>query len=54
MENKQIRRLPVLNRQNQLIGIVALGDLATHVQDQRLSGEVIQKVSENRGQARAA
>jgi CBS domain-containing protein len=31
MEQKQIRRLPVLTRDNQLVGIVALSDLATRV-----------------------
>jgi CBS domain-containing protein len=29
MQDSQIRRVPVMNRQNQLIGIVSLGDLAT-------------------------
>ena len=29
MGERQIRRLPVLNRSNQLVGIVSLGDLAT-------------------------
>jgi CBS domain-containing protein len=31
MEQKQIRRLPVLSREKQLVGIVALADLATKV-----------------------
>ena len=30
MEQYQIRRLPVLNRSQQLVGMVALGDLAVH------------------------
>lgn len=54
MESKQIRRLPVLNRQNQLIGIVALGDLATRNQNQQLSGEVLEQVSQNRQASQAA
>src|SRR5438034_1126527 len=33
MEDKQIRRLPVLTREKQLAGIVALGDLATKTGD---------------------
>jgi CBS domain-containing protein len=45
MENRQIRRLPVLNRSNQLVGIVSLGDLAIQTHDQRLSGEVLERVS---------
>src|SRR4051812_20949815 len=31
MEEKQIRRLPILNRQKRLVGIVSLGDLAVRV-----------------------
>lgn len=46
MEEKQIRRLPVLDRNHQLCGIVSLGDLATRVRDDRLSGEVLERVSE--------
>jgi len=30
MEKRQIRRLPVLNREKHLVGIVSLGDLAVH------------------------
>ncbi len=45
MEQYQIRRLPVLNRSKQLIGIVALGDLAVHPGQQPLVGEVLAQVS---------
>jgi CBS domain-containing protein len=46
MEQYQIRRLPVLNRGKQLVGIVALGDLAIHPGQQPLAGEVLEQVSE--------
>ncbi|HJT19211.1 MAG TPA: CBS domain-containing protein [Nitrospira sp.] len=46
MADKQIRRLPVLNRQRDLVGILSLGDLAVHGQDQHLSGEVLHDVSQ--------
>ena len=46
MEQYQIRRLPVLNRAKQLVGIVALGDLAVHPGQQPLAGEVLEQVSE--------
>ena len=46
MEQYQIRRLPVLNRSKQLVGIVALGDLAVHPGQQPLAGEVLEQVSE--------
>ena len=29
MRDSQIRRIPVMNRQNQLVGMISLGDLAT-------------------------
>jgi len=46
MEERQIRRLAVLDRGERLCGMVSLGDLATRVQDDRLSGEVLGRVSE--------
>jgi CBS domain-containing protein len=46
MEEKQIRRLVVLDRDKRLVGIVSLGDLATDAGDDRLSGEVLERVSE--------
>jgi len=46
MEEKQIRRLLVLSRANQLVGIVSLGDLATEAGDPGEPGEVLKKVSE--------
>ena len=46
MEEKQIRRLPVFDRQQRLCGIVSLGDIATRTHDDRLSGEVLEQVSE--------
>jgi len=46
MKEKQIRRLLVMSRADQLVGIVSLGDLATETGDQGQSGEVLKKVSE--------
>ena len=46
MEEKQIRRLLVMDRGHQAVGIVSLGDLATRHGDDRLSGEVLERVSE--------
>lgn len=45
MEDKQIRRLPVLNAEHRLVGIVSLGDLAVSG-DQRTTGEILERVSE--------
>jgi CBS domain-containing protein len=46
MERHQIRRLPILDRSQQLVGIVSLGDLAIESGDEQLSGEVLEEVSE--------
>ena len=46
MKDKQIRRLPVLDRNRRLVGIVSLGDLAVQTGDDSLSGETLEKISE--------
>lgn len=46
MEERQIRRLLVMNRDKRLVGIVSLGDLATKTGDKQQAGEVIKDVSE--------
>ena len=45
MEGLQLRRLLVLNRDNQLAGILSLGDLAVRANEQN-AGEVLKEVSE--------
>jgi len=45
MKEKQVRRLPVMSRAGDLVGIVSLGDLATAVGDRGQSGEVLEEVS---------
>ena len=52
MVERQIRRLPVLNRDKRLVGIVSLGDLAVQTEDSQLSGEVLEYVSEPAGPRR--
>jgi len=46
MEERQIRRLPVLNAQKRLVGILSLGDLAVGTRDPELAGQTLQEVSE--------
>jgi len=46
MERYQIRRLPILNRDKRLVGIVSLGDLAVSSGDQTRVGETLKHVSE--------
>lgn len=45
MEQHQIRRLIVLNRDKRLVGIVSLGDLATHRQGKEAAGEALSEIS---------
>jgi CBS domain-containing protein len=45
MSSHQIRRLPIVDSNRDLVGIVALGDLAVDHGDDQLSGEVLQDVS---------
>lgn len=52
MEDKQIRRLPIMDRSNRLVGVVSLGDLAVRTrQQERLVAEVLERVSEHPGLA---
>jgi CBS domain-containing protein len=46
MQEKQIRRLPILNREKRLVGIVSLGDLAVHSGKEKLVSKTIKEVSE--------
>jgi CBS domain-containing protein len=46
MEECQIRRVVVLDRDKQLVGIVSLGDLAVHTGNDRQAGKTLGRVSE--------
>jgi CBS domain-containing protein len=46
MNERQIRRLPVLNREKRMVGIVSLGDLAVQTGDEELVGATVEGVSE--------
>jgi len=45
MEEKQVRRLSVLNRNKRLVGICSLGDIAAINRNRKLSGEILESVS---------
>jgi CBS domain-containing protein len=47
MQEKQIRRLPVLSRDKRLVGIISLGDVAVESHNDRLSGHTLAAVSEH-------
>jgi len=45
MAGQQIRRLPVLDKNRKLVGIVSVGDIAVNTQDHQLTGKVLEDVS---------
>lgn len=53
MGDIQVRRLPVMNRDKRLVGILSLGDIATR-RGPDVAGETIKHVSENRESEAAA
>jgi CBS domain-containing protein len=46
MAQYQIRRLPILNHDKRLVGIIALGDLAVSPASPQQAGKVLEQVSE--------
>jgi CBS domain-containing protein len=46
MQLVQLRRLPVMNDQGRLVGIVSLCDIALTSGDEELAGQTLEKVSE--------
>jgi CBS domain-containing protein len=46
MSERQVRRLPVVNRDKRLVGIVALGDFAVDSSEIRPAAEALAKISE--------
>jgi CBS domain-containing protein len=46
MQEKQIRRLPILNQEKRLVEIVSLGDVAVHSGAEKIVSETLKEVSE--------
>lgn len=46
MEENQVRRLPVVNDEGRLTGVLSLGDLAVRTGDLELAGRVLERVSQ--------
>ncbi len=46
MEDNQVRRLIVTDHDRTPVGVISLGDLAAKTGDERLAGEVLERVSE--------
>ena len=47
MSDTQIRRLPILDKDNRLVGVVSLGDLSTRVKE-KYAGEALEDISRPR------
>lgn len=45
MRTKQVRRVPIVNDQNELVGIVAQADLATRNESDRKTGQTVEEIS---------
>jgi CBS domain-containing protein len=45
MMEKQIRRLPIIDDNKKLVGIVALGDVAEDVEDEDIAGPTLEEIS---------
>jgi CBS domain-containing protein len=45
MQSKQIRRVPILNKDKRLVGMLSLGDLAHRTQDSKLAEKTLEEVS---------
>src|SRR6185503_20213254 len=52
MQQRQVRRLVVLNRNRELAGIVSLGDLAVETGNEQLAGATLEQVSADSGNER--
>jgi CBS domain-containing protein len=46
MQDKQIRRLPILSREKRLVGVLSLGDIALGTKDRELTAQAFKEISE--------
>jgi CBS domain-containing protein len=53
MEQRQIRRLLVMDHARHAVGVVSLGDIATRAANDHLSGEALERISEPTNQGMA-
>jgi CBS domain-containing protein len=45
MQDRQVRRLPIIDRDNQLVGIVSLGDLAVKTNEEKTMAQALEQIS---------
>jgi CBS domain-containing protein len=46
MEGEQVRRLPVVNREKELVGIVSLGDVSVRAMQREMAGKTLEGISQ--------
>ncbi len=46
MATNQVRRIPVVDEENKIIGIISQGDVALRLNDSETTGEVVAEISE--------
>jgi predicted transcriptional regulator len=46
MSQRQIRRLPVVDGNGKLVGIISQADIATRAHQERTTGELVEAISE--------
>jgi CBS domain-containing protein len=49
MGDKQVRRVPVINENNELAGIIAMADVALETEDEREIAETLEEISSGAG-----
>jgi len=47
MEKHQVRRIPVVDDKNQIVGIIAQADIAIRVHEPETTAEVVEEVSKS-------
>ncbi|WP_447985055.1 CBS domain-containing protein [Nitrospira sp. Nam74] len=46
MQDRQVRRMPIINHDNELVGIVSLGDVAVKGTDKSTTVEALKQISQ--------
>ncbi len=49
MGDKQVRRVPIVNEENEVVGIIAMADVALETEDEREIAETLEEISSGAG-----
>ena len=49
MGDKQVRRVPIINNTGELVGIIAMADVALEIEDEREIAETLEEISSGKG-----